>query len=80
MRQISNGSAVGLDANAETLHTHSVQYNYLEVFLHKKARLPKQKTLRFFLFLTVENLSAIIKCIQSFDTKLDVGAQTEVMR
>ena len=61
MRQISNGSAVGLDANAETLHTHNVQYNYLEVFLHKKARLPEQKTLSF--FLTVENLSAIIKCI-----------------
>ena len=40
MRQISNGSAVGLDANAETLHTHNVQDNYLEVFLHKKARLP----------------------------------------
>ena len=50
MRQISNGSAVGLDANAETLHTHNVQYNYLEVFLHKKARLPEQKTLTFFIF------------------------------
>ena len=30
MRQLSNGGAAGPDANAETLHTHSVQYNSLK--------------------------------------------------